>query len=77
MVNYQRVSKYYNHGCSSKLKNKKFHIELVTRYFFMLFFHFQVINLNLKNMKFYFELLIQKMIKQNLDFEIAHYLFFI
>ena len=36
-----------------------------------LFLHFRVTNLKLKYKKFYFELLIRKMKKQNLDLEVT------
>ena len=41
----------------------------------LLFFHFQVTNSKLKSKKKYFELLIRRMKKQNLDFEVAWYFF--
>ena len=37
----------------------------------LLFYHFRVANRKLKNKKLYFELQIQKMKEQNLDFEVA------
>ena len=71
-----------------KLKNKKFHFELLTqnrkienftssfeldRHTFI--FHFQVTNSKLKNKKVYFELLIQNAKEHNLDFKVAQVFF--
>ena len=40
-----------------------------------LFYHFRVTNSKLKNMKFYFDLLIWKTKEQNLDFEVVRSVF--
>ena len=75
---------YHFQVINSRLKNKKFPSELLTRNWKIesslrvnnsigkrLFFHFRVTNLKLKNKKFYFESLIRKMKEQNLDFEVT------
>ena len=75
---------YHFQVINSRLKNKKFPSELLTRNWKiesslrvnnsigkLLFFHFRVTNLKLKNKKFYFESLIRKMKEQNLDFEVT------